>query len=97
MLRIVHRFDELFLVSRRLLVDERIDVIQLCNTLTHFIQSSGYLSVLVTIVFGKCVYIVTRPLGTSVTDWGSVPHGDGGLGLGKGPVAILLTILIVIF
>jgi uncharacterized membrane-anchored protein len=42
-------------------------------------------------------YIVTRPLGASYADWMGVPHSVGGLGFGRGPVAIVLTIPIVAF
>jgi uncharacterized membrane-anchored protein len=42
-------------------------------------------------------YILTRPLGASFADWMAVSHGDGGLGLSTGPVAVTLTILIVAF
>ena len=42
-------------------------------------------------------YIVTRPLGASYADWMGVPHSVGGLGLGRGPVAIGLTIPIIAF
>ena len=31
-------------------------------------------------------YVLTRPLGASVADWLAVPPGEGGLGLGAGPV-----------
>jgi len=40
-------------------------------------------------------YIVTRPLGASFADWMWVPHSRGGLGLGRGPVSLILTIVIV--
>jgi uncharacterized membrane-anchored protein len=40
-------------------------------------------------------YVVTRPLGASYADWMGVPKIVGGLGLGRGPVAIGLTIPIV--
>ena len=40
-------------------------------------------------------YIVTRPLGASYADWMGVSHTVGGLGFGRGPVAIVLTIPIV--
>jgi uncharacterized membrane-anchored protein len=40
-------------------------------------------------------YIVTRPLGASYADWLGVPHGLGGLNLGRGTVAVGLTIAIV--
>ena len=40
-------------------------------------------------------YIVTRPLGASYADWMGVSHAAGGLGFGRGPVAIVLTIPIV--
>jgi uncharacterized membrane-anchored protein len=42
-------------------------------------------------------YIVTRPLGASYADWMGVPHSVGGLGFGRGPVAIALTVPIVAF
>jgi uncharacterized membrane-anchored protein len=42
-------------------------------------------------------YIVTRPLGASFADWMAVPHSRGGLGLGYGPVSLVLSILIVGF
>jgi uncharacterized membrane-anchored protein len=40
-------------------------------------------------------YVVTRPLGASYADWMGVPQSVGGLGFGRGPVAIGLTIPIV--
>jgi uncharacterized membrane-anchored protein len=40
-------------------------------------------------------YVVTRPLGASYADWMGVPKIAGGLGFGRGPVAIGLTIPIV--
>jgi uncharacterized membrane-anchored protein len=40
-------------------------------------------------------YIVTRPLGASYADWMGLPQSVGGLGFGRGPVAIVLTIPIV--
>lgn len=40
-------------------------------------------------------YVITRPLGASVADWLGKPF-LGGLGIGDGPVAIGLTVLIVI-
>ncbi|HUA27730.1 MAG TPA: hypothetical protein VMC03_02510 [Streptosporangiaceae bacterium] len=42
-------------------------------------------------------YIVTRPLGASYADWMGVPRSVGGLGFGRGPVAIGLTIPIIAF
>jgi len=42
-------------------------------------------------------YIVTRPLGASYADWMGVPHSVGGLGFGRGPVAIVLTVPIIAF
>jgi uncharacterized membrane-anchored protein len=39
-------------------------------------------------------YVVTRPLGASYADWLGVSHAFGGLGLGRGPVGLGLTILI---
>ncbi|WP_067933591.1 COG4705 family protein [Alicyclobacillus kakegawensis] len=41
-------------------------------------------------------YIMTRPVGASFADWISVSHSSGGLGLGKGPVSLGLTILIMV-
>ncbi len=37
-------------------------------------------------------YVLTRPLGASYADWMGVPHSVGGLDLGRGHVAIILTI-----
>ena len=42
-------------------------------------------------------YIVTRPLGASFADWLGRPHCLGGLGLGTGPVSLVLAIVIVGF
>ena len=42
-------------------------------------------------------YIVTRPLGASFADWLAVSPQRGGLGLGYGPVSLMLGILIVGF
>ena len=39
-------------------------------------------------------YIVTRPLGASFADWLAVPPARGGLGLGYGPVSLMLAIVI---
>ncbi|MGA9174321.1 MAG: hypothetical protein WBZ33_10165, partial [Thermoactinomyces sp.] len=36
------------------------------------------------------------PLGASFSDWISVPHIRGGLGLGTGPVSLGLTIIILV-
>jgi uncharacterized membrane-anchored protein len=41
-------------------------------------------------------YVITRPLGASVADWLGKPF-FGGLGIGDEKVAVVLTILIVIF
>jgi uncharacterized membrane-anchored protein len=40
-------------------------------------------------------YIVTRPLGASFADWAGKPKDIGGLGMGDGTVALILTILII--
>ena len=40
-------------------------------------------------------YVVTRPLGASVADWMGKPTDAGGLGLGGGPVSLVLAALIV--
>ncbi len=40
-------------------------------------------------------YIITRPLGASYADWLGVPASLGGLNLGRGTVAVALTIVIV--
>lgn len=42
-------------------------------------------------------YIVTRPLGASYADWMAVPHSHGGLDLGRGPVSLYLTVVILGF
>ena len=41
-------------------------------------------------------YVVTRPLGASVADWLAKPAKVRGVGLGDGPVAVVLLVLIVI-
>lgn len=41
-------------------------------------------------------YIITRPLGASFADWLGAPIADGGLGVGTGPVSLVLTIFIVV-
>lgn len=40
-------------------------------------------------------YIMTRPVGASFADWFGVARHDGGMGFGRGPVALVLTIAIV--
>jgi uncharacterized membrane-anchored protein len=42
-------------------------------------------------------YIVTRPLGASFADWWAVSPQRGGLGLGYGPVSLMLGTVIVGF
>jgi uncharacterized membrane-anchored protein len=42
-------------------------------------------------------YIITRPLGASFADWLAVPSTQGGLNFGKGPVSIVLWLLIIAF
>ncbi len=42
-------------------------------------------------------YVMTRPLGASFADWVGKPHHKGGLGVGTMPVAVTLTVLIVLF
>jgi uncharacterized membrane-anchored protein len=42
-------------------------------------------------------YVITRPLGASFADWLAVPSSQGGLNLGKGPVSLVLTVLIIAF
>jgi len=39
-------------------------------------------------------YVVTRPLGASFADWIAVPRARGGLGLGTGPVSLVLAVAI---
>jgi uncharacterized membrane-anchored protein len=41
-------------------------------------------------------YTITRPLGASVADWLGIQHRFGGLGWGRGNVAMLLTVPILI-
>ena len=40
-----------------------------------------------------CSYVVTRPLGASISDYLSKPRSVSGLGLGDGPIALLLLAL----
>jgi uncharacterized membrane-anchored protein len=40
-------------------------------------------------------YIITRPLGASYADWLGVPQSLGGLNLGRGTVAVSLTLVII--
>jgi uncharacterized membrane-anchored protein len=40
-------------------------------------------------------YVATRPLGASFADWMGKPQSAGGLGWGDGPVALVLTLLII--
>ena len=42
-------------------------------------------------------YVITRPLGASFADWAGDPVTHAGLGLGKGHVAAVLTVVIVAF
>ena len=41
-------------------------------------------------------YVLTRPVGASFADYVAFPHSVGGLGVGHGPVAVVLTVVIVI-
>lgn len=41
-------------------------------------------------------YVLTRPLGASVSDWLAVSHARGGLDLGTGPVSLVLFAAIVV-
>jgi len=65
-------------------------------TVIFFIPAIGYrwfgLNAIVAFWFA---YVVTRPLGASYADWMGVPKIVGGLGFGRGPVALGLTIPIV--
>jgi uncharacterized membrane-anchored protein len=47
------------------------------------------------LAFWSC-YVLTRPLGASFADWLGVPQSLGGLGWGRGTVAVIFTIPIVI-
>ncbi|MEU9939011.1 hypothetical protein [Streptomyces lavendulae] len=40
-------------------------------------------------------YVLTRPLGASFADWAGVGAERGGLGLGTGPVSLVLAVVIV--
>lgn len=42
-------------------------------------------------------YVLTRPLGASYADWLGVPPAHGGVGLGRGLVALILSVVIVGF
>lgn len=41
-------------------------------------------------------YVLTRPVGASFADYIAFPHSVGGLGVGHGPVALVLTVIIAI-
>jgi len=41
-------------------------------------------------------YVLTRPVGASFADYVAFPHSVGGLGVGHGPVALALTVVIAI-
>jgi uncharacterized membrane-anchored protein len=41
-------------------------------------------------------YVVTRPLGASISDWFSKPHSISGLDYGDGPVAVVLLLLLTV-
>lgn len=41
-------------------------------------------------------YVMTRPLGASFADWFGVSHAYGGLGYGRGPVSLVLAVLIAV-
>jgi uncharacterized membrane-anchored protein len=41
-------------------------------------------------------YVVTRPIGASLADWTSKPTQTSGLGWGDGPVALVLTVALVL-
>jgi hypothetical protein len=41
-------------------------------------------------------YVLTRPVGASFADYIAFPHSVGGLGVGHGPVALVLTVFIAI-
>jgi uncharacterized membrane-anchored protein len=40
-------------------------------------------------------YILTRPVGAEFADWTGKPINEGGLGIGNGPVILVLTIVII--
>jgi uncharacterized membrane-anchored protein len=41
-------------------------------------------------------YVMTRPLGASVADWLGKPTAEGGVGLGSGPVSLVLAVAIAV-
>jgi uncharacterized membrane-anchored protein len=41
-------------------------------------------------------YVLTRPLGASVADWLGKPSQEGGVGVGSGPVALVLAVLLAV-
>lgn len=41
-----------------------------------------------------CAYVLTRPLGASAADWLGKPKAQGGVGVGNGPVALVLAVAI---
>lgn len=60
-------------------------------TLAHYLLKAN------AIVTFWIAYIITRPLGASFADWAGDPVTHAGLGLGKGNVAGVLTVVIVGF
>ena len=42
-------------------------------------------------------YIMTRPLGASFADWFGKPQSFSGLGLGTGPISLVLAVVIIAF
>jgi uncharacterized membrane-anchored protein len=42
-------------------------------------------------------YVMTRPLGASFADWLGKPVNAGGLGVGSGPVTVVLALVIAVF
>jgi uncharacterized membrane-anchored protein len=40
-------------------------------------------------------YILTRPIGASFADWAGKAHAEGGLGIGNGPVSLVLALFII--